>query len=328
MKYPSEIVTIVRKKTFSIDAHFTRNANDRPMEIFDDTFSRYTMNVIADGKGAFANVHVNMLPGIVKKTEYAFNKHLDRQMSGQANEGNNRPAYTMRFVTGNLKGRTPADVLINDPNGKNELAGQYNWLQSNLAKYPNNRKLMDAIVDASKITEEEINGQKNSGTAPFAMTILDIGMRPLTRRQRPDGKCFVYEVKVIWDDSQEYPVTVMVNNYYAPVIKKENGMLNVQASQKDTSTEIRNSFVMTAEEWLGAVEDMQEAKLNFKSMFFADAYNIAQQAEKQARSNWQNNVNIQQGSTGNQNIPITAQNTQPTVSQPNYYQSMPQSAVM
>ena len=53
-------------------------------------------------------------------------------------------------VSGNLKGKTPIEVLLSDPgNGKKSLNDQYIWLKSNLEKYPKNRELMEAIEDAA-----------------------------------------------------------------------------------------------------------------------------------------------------------------------------------
>lgn len=86
---------------------------------------------------------------------------------------------------------------------------------------------------------------------------MEIGCRPLVRKRRQDGKCFCYECKVIWDFSKDYPVICDIRNYYAPVIKKDNGLLNVAIKEKDTSTEIHNEFSMTAAEWLNVVDRMK-----------------------------------------------------------------------
>lgn len=286
MKYPNEIATIVRKKTLSVDAHFVRRTDDKPMEIFDDTFSRYVMTVISDGKAAFTNIPIKEMAALKTKTDYAFNKHLDAKctpaVSSDSGIDMNRPAFTERFHMGNLKGRTPADVLMNEPDGKNLLNGEYKWLNGHLAQYPNNRKLMNAIIDASKLDLDALKAAAPE-ISSFTLPILDITVRPLTRRQRSDGLCLIYEAHVVWDDSQNYPVSVTIDNFYAPVVKKDNGMLNVMMSKKDTSTEIRNTFVMTAEEWIDIVDKMVSAKDQFKMICFNSAFKAASEAEKAAR---------------------------------------------
>ena len=285
MKYPMEIASLVRKKTFSVEAHFEKREGDKPMEIFDDKFSRFVMTVIADGKAAFTNVPMKELEPLRLKTEYAFRKHLDTvtfSPAAAAGADTNHPAFTVHIMAGNLKGRTPADVLINEPNGKDLLNSHYKWLSEHVQQYPNNKKVMDAIVDAAKLDLSQVkSGEPVQGT--FTMPLLDISIRPLTRRKRDDGLCLIYEAHIVWDDSQNYPVMVTIDNFYAPVVKKDNGMLNVIVSKKDTSTEVRNSFVMTAEEWVDTVYKMTSARDAFKLINFGPAFRAAEAADKEAR---------------------------------------------
>lgn len=286
MKYPNEIASLVRKKTFSVEAYFTRREDDKPLMIFDDKFSRYVLTVIADGKAAFTNVPMKDLEPLRLKSEYAYKKHLDAECAPAVSMGGvdtNRPAFTVRIAAGPMKGRTPADVLMKDPDGKNLLNSHYKWLSENVQRYPNNRKVMDAIRDASTIDFSGIEAASPEGSSSFAMTILDIGVRPLTRRKRSDGLCLIYEANVVWDDSKDYQVTVNVSNYYAPVARRDNGMLNVMVSQKDNSSMIHNSFVMTADEWMDIVYKMTSARDEFKLVNFVPALKSADTAAAELR---------------------------------------------
>lgn len=292
MKYPTEIASLVRKKTFSVDAHFSKREDDKPMVIFDDKFSRFVMTVIADGKAAFTNVPMKELEPLRLKTEYAFKKHLDASTSSPAvaaGMDTNRPAFTVHIAAGNLKGRTPADVLMKEANGKDLLNSHYKWLSEHVQQYPNNRKVMDAIADAAKLDLSQIKPDA-SAQGTFTMSLLDISVRPLTRRKRDDGLCLIYEAQITWDDSQNYPVMVTIDNFYAPVVTKDNGMLNVLVSKKDTSTEVRNSFVMTAEEWVDIVYRMTSARDAFKLINFNPAFKAAEAAEKEAREAYRHPV--------------------------------------
>ena len=49
------------------------------------------------------------------------------------------------------------------------------------------------------------------------------------------------------DSSSEKPIEIEIKNYFAPVIKRENGLLNVMAKEKEE--EIKNVFPMTMNEW-------------------------------------------------------------------------------
>ena len=283
MQHPFEIVSYVRKKTFAIEAHFTRETEDKPLSIFKDPFSRFTFVAIADKKAVKSNVPIEILADAKFRSQYAYTKQMEAVSAPvAAPEGGNSIAYTTRFMAGSLKGKSPMDVLIE--NGKEEggkiLNKQYQWLKQNLEKFKGNQKMMDAIVAATKEPIPETAVQETASAAPI--TIIDIGCRPLTRKTREDGKCFCYECKVTWDTTKNYPVTVRVANYYAPVEKKENGMLNVKLSGKDVSSEVANEFAMTAAEWMNALERMQAVKDGFERMYWADSFKLAEKASFEA----------------------------------------------
>ena len=289
MKYPYDIISYVRKKTFSIEARFTRKTDESPLQVFDD-FARFKFNVIFDGKAVTCNIPLDILSGMKAASEYAMKEQMVRRY-GAANkreEGETpaSPAFTVQFKAGKLKGKTPVAILLenDEATAKKMLNDQYKWLKENLEKYPGNKELMDAIVDATKLDLAELKEKApvTSSTSPV-ITILDIGARPLVRKTREDGKCFCYECKVTWDPSKNYPVSVSVSNYYAPVVQKENGLLNVQVSGKDRSTEMTGEFSMTDAEWLNAVDQMVLGKDGYQRMYLADAFKLADKADFENR---------------------------------------------
>lgn len=281
MKYPYDIVSYVRKKTFSIEAHFTRELDESPLKMFAEPFSRYVFTVIENGKAATANVPISCVEKLFMDTQKIY---MNSSNEKGAIHGGTSPAYTVRFVAGKNRGKTPAEVLA-QPNGKDILNSEYRWLKENLGKYPGNQKIMDAIIDASKLDPKEVSTRSKNASAPI--TLLSIGQRPLIRKKRPDGMCFVYEVSIEMDFSRDYPVTVFVTNYYAPVIKTDKGLLNVQSSKMDKSSLIRNSFAMTMEEWLNAVFMMKDAKEAYYFTNFRLALNLADEASKKQREEFE-----------------------------------------
>ena len=155
-------------------------------------------------------------------------------------------------------------------------------MKANLSKYPKNQELIDAIIDAGKLDLNSLTDYEKSSS--YEIEILDIGCRPLQRKKREDGKSFCYEISVMCDTSKNYPIQVTVKNYYAPVIVKEGGTLNVKLSEKDTSTEIKNVFSMTLEQWQHTVHEMEDIKLLFKQMHMANAFSAARKADKENRT--------------------------------------------
>lgn len=274
MKYPFDIVSIVRNKTLSIEARFSREEEESPLKIFNH-FSRYTFAVIANGKAAKCNVPINFLEEMKAITDICKKEYYKKS---ETDNIHTTPAYTKRFATGSLKGKTTVEVLIENENGKELLNEQYKWLKSNLEKFPRNKELMDAIIEASKIDACNL---KNKASAGSSYTILDIGCRPLIRKKRPDGKCFCYEIKVLFDSTRNYPVSIMIKNYYAPVVKTDKGLFNVILKDKDKTSEISNEFSMTMSEWLNAVDMMELSKNAFYMINFNKGLALAEKSEKE-----------------------------------------------
>ena len=290
MKYPFEIASSIisakgENKALSVEARFTRRTDDKPIQIFDDNFSRFKMTILIGKSASTCNIPIDELAGIIKKTDFAMNKHLDAEYSSPVTTDSqgSSPAFTERFAAGNLKGKTPADVLIeNGEAGKSILNKQYLWLKENLEKYPKNQILMDAISDASKLDIDKLKDMKPAASVK-PISILNIGCRPLIRKKREDGKCFCYEAHITWDITKNYPVNIRIVNYYAPVVTRENGSLNVQISEKDGSSEITNEFNMTAESWLNIVDEMKTKKDGFEFIYLKNSIELAEKADAENR---------------------------------------------
>lgn len=58
---------------------------------------------------------------------------------------------------------------------------------------------------------------------------------------------FVYQIRLTWNFGESNPVRLEIENFYAPVIQTEQGLLNVQAKEKKNST--ANEFHFSLDEW-------------------------------------------------------------------------------
>lgn len=304
IKSPKEIASVVRaSSTFVINNELTLSkCEDRqsPLKFYEPSLSRFPVTIINFEKGnpkkeiLKGNINVAAIPLIDKKTNFIFNKAMEQEMEEmmfhEQPDEKLSIAYTVTFPFGDgLKGKSPAQVLLENPeNGKELLNKQYLFLKENLNKNPkfkeSNQKLIDAIFEASNLQK---NGQlsaesvKNSGTKSREFIIYATGFRPLTKKKNARGNNFVYDITIKWILGANYPVMFELVNFWAPVVKTEKGLLNVMAKNKED--EIKTSFSMTAEEWLDIMHIINSNMRVFENMYGPALYKRAREAEEENR---------------------------------------------
>lgn len=277
MRNPKECFCLRQNQTFFVLNELTPATGEdgnEPLMFHHNTFSRFNFVIINEqNKAATANIPVNKIPGIFKTVQA---KSFARFMSPPTtNEGLDSPAYTVHIGAGNLKGKTPAGALLENVSNKTLLENQVKWLTDNLQRYPKNQVQIDAINEALKLYER---GQlRQSGFTSEQSIIYKTEMRPLIRRKRPNGKCFVYEITIIWHEGMEKPIEFEIKNYYAPVVQRENGLLNVMAKERED--EVKNHFSVSLEEW-DWLEHMLNAEMaTFEMLHSSNMYKKAYEAE-------------------------------------------------
>lgn len=294
MKNSKECVCIQQKQTFFILNELTApeyKDGSEPLLFHHNTFSRFSFVLInEEKKAATANINVKEIPGIFRRVR---NLELKEILSSGKEKGKTAksPAYTTVITNGKLKGKTPAALLMEDAQkNRGMLVSQKNWLESNLAKYPRNKVQIEAIEDALTLLDTGKLAAEDADAGYHTETVYSSGMRPLIRRKRPDGKSFVYEIVIRWNGGADKPVEIEIRNYYAPVIQKENGLLNVMT--KDRTDETRNVISLTLDQW-SWVEHMLETNIRtFENLLASGCYKRALEAEKQSREEYSTKSNI------------------------------------
>ena len=89
IKYPKEIDSVVRTKTFCINAELTKpdtDNGDSPLKLY-SRFSRFPITLINEKK-VFANANINVtdMIDIMKRSEFAYNKEMELSMQTQTTE--------------------------------------------------------------------------------------------------------------------------------------------------------------------------------------------------------------------------------------------------
>ena len=282
---PREIFTNFSGKegnriTLAVECHMTpARIEDEisPQAIF-GKYSRIVFSMIHSGDAVKANVNFDELPDIAERTAFARAKVYERELGTTASTsveaGEELPlAYKTTFSMGPFKGRTPAEVVLEDPDGNREkLQEQYKFLRDNVEKYPRNKTIMDAITNAYELHSEGKLVKKSEPVAAASGKAFDLyksGYRPLTRVKREDGLCKVQEMSVLCHFGKNYPIEVTITEYYAPVANN-NGRLNVQAAAIDKSSVKKMTSYMGLKEW-----NCLLSKLNDQKSLFIATYGPA-----------------------------------------------------
>lgn len=276
--YPIDTCTSQNdSKTYSVESHLTlaRTADGQsPLKVYHQTFSLYKHSIVEKDsavKAVYANTNVKEMEDIFKRTDYAFAKSMDAECvpPSPVNEELSL-AYTVKITSGILKGKTPAEVLLENPNGKEALNNQYKWLKTNLEKYPNNKKQMDAILDASRLFEEH-KLKKAEKTEVYHSSIRlypSIGQplpKPLRRKTREDGKSFIYEMEIFWHIGDKFPIEIVIRNYWAPVNVMEDKTLRI--GLKDASDKVEKKMRLTEADWLNHIREIKTDMKSFEYLY-------------------------------------------------------------
>lgn len=281
LKNPKECFSVVRKKTFFIENELSLpefKDGSEPLSFHHERYSRFVFIIInEEKKPTIANIPVSNMISLLEKARILARREYENQLDEKNDNSEQSIAYKITIGSGTLRGKTPAMALIENPQNENLLLNQIEWLQSNLKRYPKNKDQIEAIKEALRLFKGgSLNAEEASGRR--SVEFHSSGLRPLRRKKREDGKCFVYEIKLFWDMGAESPVRVDIKNYYAPVIENEQRLLNVNVSQKDPASEIHNTFSMTLDEWMWASHVLETNIRTFENCYAWHCYRVAQEA--------------------------------------------------
>lgn len=275
--YPLEIFISQKKQTFYVNSHLVKvTEDDAPLLTYSrpESLSRYeTVIINENNKATTANIPVNEVMRLQRFSDVVYKMHVERTLS---------PETTFIIPQGKLKGKSPEEILLNDPDGTNKLRDHYKWLKENQEKYPKNAEQMAYI---QKAVEDYKDGRLRNKNTVNSVVLYETNMRPLKSKSvpqnLPQGYQFVYEIKIEWILGNN--VNVEIQNYYAPVETLSDGRLNVKKSALDKSTYTKNSFALTAEEWMNFMYNTQMDMRRFEMINAKATYDMSQQILEEKR---------------------------------------------
>lgn len=201
---------------------------ENPLMIIPDNLRLRITIINKGGNRLQAQFDANELMLIEKK----FNLCVEKMLFSPQKKEEDNIAYTTRFYSGKLKGKSPAEVL-NEPDGQETLNNQFKWLRDNLATYPNNQKLMDAITEASKLFKAGTLKKVESVNIP----IYSNEYRYMTGLEKDTRNCYTLKIECALSDEKAPYIISMTNNIFKLVNGKPEDKAEKTMSQSFSLTE-------------------------------------------------------------------------------------------
>ena len=283
-KYPAQMCSFKRKnKVLAIDCHLDRPAEDDPPLQMHAGWSRYGMSIIDKSKEstvvATANIPYSEAIVVAHKMLVVCDDFLigrdkttskaNEQSDGAENES--AAAYAVTFKAGSLKGKTPGEVIQGE-NGIKTIESQIAFLQANLAKFPDNQKVIDACNAAISAFKAGTLGSVQE--RPRNETLKWVHRTPikfLEKRKNTDGKCFIYAYTITCDyEKTDYPWQIGIVNGFADITRKEDGSVNISSKVSDR---LETSVNLSNDEVIYLAKRMEMTINEFEMVNFRPLYN-------------------------------------------------------
>lgn len=287
-KYPLQTFKIKRTtKTIGVDCYlFAPERTDNscsPLELHNG-FSRFLFTIVDKSTPSTtvtpkANIPSRDLACIKLKTDIAMQQYFlggtPAVSAGDDNIFANSPAFTQKLFCNSYKGKTPAEVLLGNPQEKENLLKTKQWLQANVEKYPKNKEQIVAIDDALKLLE--IGELQNAPSTPASSSVLSIYKTEYKHmsQKNEQGHTLVYSIDITFDASKNYPFTVEITNCFAPIEVLSTGQHRPIMNQA-THT-VKSSIALSDNEWVGLITHLSQVKTYFELTNFRPLYQMAQE---------------------------------------------------
>lgn len=283
VKYPRQIFDAFGNKvSINIEDRLVAPKNESttpPLEMHEGSLSRFVVTLLDMSSGSKtsyvnANIPARDIPGIMKGTELCFLKGaIAAKQAGGATE----ECYTVQLPWGDHKGKTPAAVLIENPEAEESLANMKNLLSQNVSKYPNNAKVIKAI-------EQAIQKKKDGKLNPDSVTSSDGELTVIYDRnykykgkESADGYRQIYGIQISHKSGNKYPWSVRITNCEAPLEKKGDGTVNpIMSKSRNPQSATIN---ISNDDWAYLTYRMSENLRMFESANYGELSSRSQKLE-------------------------------------------------
>ena len=273
--YPRQIFKAGRAKmVFSVENYFSppKTEDTIPPLQMHSKHSRILLTIIdISGEKTLtpkANIPARDIAGIIEKSRAA----IIRKFGASVPEGmeNTSSAYTQVISMGKFKDRTPADVLLNSPDEKDELLRTKDFLTSKMEQYPKNKIQINAIENALTLFEKGDLIQSGSEVKMTGSSLIyDVNHKYMNYKNK-DGYTLFYAITINCDYANRYPWSIAITNFYAPTKK---GPTNALQPIIDKKTGYAKSMIrLDDSEWCDMVRCVSSNLSNFETLYYPSLY--------------------------------------------------------
>lgn len=193
-----------------------------------------------------------------------------KEAAGGSDAADVEKAKAVQIPTGSMKGKTPYQVLAENAGNLEQLKKHRKWLQDNIEKYPKNQQQIDAIDAAVRLLEAGKLGEgaaddATAGGGETVIPLLEAVPKPNAHQEPKDGKVDVKEISIDWVVGNKYPVLVSIDNYKAPMEKREDGTVNAIKSKAEGHK--KASMRLTVSDWFCLLHKVEAEMANFERIY-------------------------------------------------------------
>lgn len=252
-----------------------------PLEFHEGSLSRFVVTLLdmsGGGKTDYvsANIPARDIPGIAKMTEIC---SLKGAVSSASAKKAADECYSVQLPWGDFKGKTPAAVLLENPEAESSLNGMIALLSQNLTKYPNNAKVVRAIEQAIKKMKEGSLKADEVSTSDGELTVLYERNYKYKGKESADGYRQPYGKSEYRKSGNKYPWAVRINNCEAPLEKKGDGTINPIMSKSRNSKTV--TINLSNDDWFYLNYRMSENLRMFEASKYSELLDRAARFERE-----------------------------------------------
>lgn len=280
VRYPRQVYSAKRETVIlSIDNYLSKpDSKDKvpPLEMH-SPYSRFVITIIdksgSETKTPKANIPAGDVPGIVEISKLVMLEKMRYEaFAHEMTESELSAGYTQKILVGGFRGKTPADVLLDNPDDRDKLLSTRQFLADKAEQYASNKKQVEAIDDAISLFDSGRLQKQSGARRSSAVSVYDVDHKYM-RDTNEFGHRLFYSMSIVCQFGNKYPWEVTIENMFAPGLQGPKGGLVPKIDEKSSSAKC--TFRLNDMEWAQLINRIRSDMQFFESCCYAGLYREA-----------------------------------------------------